>query len=461
MKPHKQGMRTKFQLMAVTVCCVGMAAGASANTNLMARLENSLKAAREVTNVEIVVSDKLEIRSPEILKSMKSQKDFYWRTFQFTYIASGEKFHAINSGVVGSSTNLAGPSETGYDGSMYRIYEQQYNRMVTESVRKPHQGNMDQSPHSPLIAALSFLALPTDDGSPNLLMFTEARTGNVRDGLGMEIKSINQGVITAEVRSSWHGTNSERWEILIDEAGDSFKPRMLRQIINEKSLLTMSLTDYTNIGPYEFPSRISTYWTSYPPKNPPQVQMSNYVALISVKSPAVIADSEFRLAEQEKKAKTIWSWDKNDLVDASGKAIPRPPRPKRDPIYDETADGQQQLDAALDAAKKAHKNVFIEFGDNQCSWCYKLHDLLTTNAEVHAALEKSYDFVLIDVSTKGNRKVEKKYGNPEFGRPTVSVLDGDGKVLVVQNTGKMVEDNAPRPDANKWMAFLKTWAPKE
>ncbi len=447
--------------MVVAVCCMGMAAGASAHTNLMERLENSLKAARQATNVEITFSDKLEIRSPEMLKSLKSENGFFWRTFQFTYIASGEKFHAITTDVVGSSTNLVGPSETGYDGLQYRIYEQQYNRMVTESVRNPKQGNMDQSPESPLIAALSFLARPTDDGFPNILMFTEARKGNVRDGLGMEIKSIDQGVITAEVRSSWHGKNTERWEIVIDEAGDSFKPRMLRQIMNEKTLLTMSLTDYTNIDSYEFPSRIYGYHTSYPPKNPPEVQMSNCVELISVKSPTLISDSEFRLSEQEKKAGRIWSWDKKDFVDASGKAIPRAPRPKREPIYDETADGQRQLDAALDTAKKAHKNVFIEFGDNQCSWCYKLHDLLTTNAEAHAALEKSYDFVLIDVSTMGNLKLDKKYGNLEFGLPTVSVLDGDGKVLVVQNTGKMVEDNAPRPDANKWMAFLKTWAPKE
>ncbi len=447
--------------MAVAVCCVGMAAGASANTNLMARLENSLKAAREATNVEIAFSDKVEIRSPEKLKSLKSEIGFFWRMFQFTYFASGEKFHAFTTDVVGSSTNLVGPSETGYDGLQYRIYHQQKNRMVRESVRNPKQGNYDQSPLSPLVAALRFLARRTDDGFPNILMFTEVRTGNVRDGLGMEIKSIDQGVITAEVRSSWHGKNSERWEVVIDEAGDSFKPRMLRQIMNEKTLLTMSLTDYTNIGSYEFPSRISVYQTSYPPKNPPEVQMSNYVELISVKSPILIADSEFRLSEQEKKAGSIWNWDNKDFVDASGKAIPRAPRPKREPIYDENADGQQQLDAALDTAKKAHKNVFIEFGDNHCSWCYKLHDLLTTNAEAHAALEKSYDFVLIDASNERNRKVETKYGNPEFGWPMVSVLDGDGKVLVVQDTGKMVEDNAPRPDANKWMAFLKTWAPKE
>ncbi len=65
----------------------------------------------------------------------------------------------------------------------------------------------------------------------------------------------------------------------------------------------MSLTDYTNLGSYEFPSRISVYWTSYPPQNPPQVQMSNYVELISVRITGRDSGLEFRLAEQQRKRK--------------------------------------------------------------------------------------------------------------------------------------------------------------
>src|SRR5262249_28045802 len=45
-------------------------------------------------------------------------------------------------------------------------------------------------------------------------------------------------------------------------------------------------------------------------------------------------------------------------------------RPK---IYDESADGSQQINDALTAARKEHEVVLLQFGANWCGWCHKLH----------------------------------------------------------------------------------------
>ena len=53
----------------------------------------------------------------------------------------------------------------------------------------------------------------------------------------------------------------------------------------------------------------------------------------------------------------------------------------RPPIYDEKADGSQQIAGALEAAKKENKRVLLQFGANWCIWCHRLHNLCETNSE--------------------------------------------------------------------------------
>ncbi len=61
---------------------------------------------------------------------------------------------------------------------------------VLRSVRNPKQGNMDQKPESPLIAALSFLARPTDRRVSEYFDVYGGNQDGKRAGqaLGMEIR---------------------------------------------------------------------------------------------------------------------------------------------------------------------------------------------------------------------------------------------------------------------------------
>ncbi len=131
----------------------------------------------------------------------------------------------------------------------------------------------------------------------------------------------------------------------------------------------------------------------------------------------------------------------------------------RPAIYDESADGAKQIADALQAAKKEHKRVLLQFGANWCGWCHKLHELCKSDDAIAARLKESYVVVLVDVNKGHNGEIDQRYGHPtRFGLPVLVVLDAEGKALVTQDTGKLEQGN--HHDPKKVLAFLNEWAGK-
>jgi thiol-disulfide isomerase/thioredoxin len=131
-------------------------------------------------------------------------------------------------------------------------------------------------------------------------------------------------------------------------------------------------------------------------------------------------------------------------------------KPKREPIYNEKADSSAEIAAALDAARRDHKRVLLEFGANWCGWCYKLYDVFKQNEEIAPIVRNEYELVLVDIDTQA--KVFDRYvpQSVRKGVPFLTVLDSDGKVLVNQETGALEE--GPKHDPKKVKAFLTKWA---
>jgi thioredoxin-related protein len=130
------------------------------------------------------------------------------------------------------------------------------------------------------------------------------------------------------------------------------------------------------------------------------------------------------------------------------------PRPK---IYDESADGAEQIADALETAKAENKRVLLQFGANWCGWCHKLHHLFEGDEKIAARLKESYVVVLIDVNGKHNQEVDAKYGHPmQHGLPVIVILDAVGKQLTTKNTAELEVDDHHDPE--KVLAFLDEWA---
>lgn len=134
------------------------------------------------------------------------------------------------------------------------------------------------------------------------------------------------------------------------------------------------------------------------------------------------------------------------------------PADSRPAIYDESADGSEQIAAALAVAKSENKRVLLQFGANWCVWCHLLHDLFQDDPGIQEALAAHYVVVLIDVNQGHNSVVDEVYGNPtRLGLPVLVVLDAEGRLLTTQNTADLEEGRGHDPE--KVLAFLEDWTP--
>jgi thioredoxin-related protein len=102
------------------------------------------------------------------------------------------------------------------------------------------------------------------------------------------------------------------------------------------------------------------------------------------------------------------------------------------PVYDEKANAKELIDSALVAAKRENRRVLIQWGGNWCSWCLLLHERFKSDKDLAKTLRYEYDVVHIDSK---NAELMKKYGvDMNEGVPYLTILDGDGKVLINQST---------------------------
>ena len=125
-------------------------------------------------------------------------------------------------------------------------------------------------------------------------------------------------------------------------------------------------------------------------------------------------------------------------------------------IYDEAADGTKQISDALSKAKKEHKRVLLQFGNNPCILCHRLHKLYETDKAIREKLKSDFVLVMIEMTGKHNATVDEKYGNPtKNGFPVVVILDEHGKQLTTNSTDDWVENNRYLPA--KVLEFLKEW----
>ncbi len=149
----------------------------------------------------------------------------------------------------------------------------------------------------------------------------------------------------------------------------------------------------------------------------------------------------------------------------SGAALPGPAsaqdgKTERTPIYDETTDGRVLVSEALERASRDNKRVLIQWGGNWCTWCYALHDLMTTDREVRTKLLYEYEVVLMDIGHMDrNTDLAEEYGADLRGNgvPYLTILAADGSVVTNQTTVAFEDDTrdvSAGHDPQKLLAWL-------
>jgi thiol-disulfide isomerase/thioredoxin len=445
-------------ILALLVC---RPLGSSADQNVQARFEKSLKDIKALSSLELEYLDTLCIKDPAALKVLKVNTETFARTVQYSYTLSGSKFRATSKLVSGTKTNLAKLLETAFDGRTL-VYYSGDTRYMTKGKMDLRMLGRDNSEGglSPLIAPFQFLEMQSYRGMPRSPQFADVRALDLTNVLVLPTGQNSNGFLEVSVQGLPIEGQPTTWKIGIDEAGDSFTPKTIEHICPTRDDL-YRFTAYTNLGAYRFPSRIEHSTSSYPPTAPPTLLATGLVTVISARIPDHIEDSVFRLDEEEKLAKIIFDSTEKKFIKLSPEALEIRHYVQSQPnIYDESADGREQIADALEAAKAEHKHVLLDFGANWCAPCHWLHQFFESNQEVRLELKGSYVVVMIDVNKKHNKQVDKEYGHPtQLGLPSIVVLDSAGKRLTTQDTEMLWEGN--HLNSNKVMAFLKEWSPNK
>ena len=98
--------------------------------------------------------------------------------------------------------------------------------------------------------------------------------------------------------------------------------------------------------------------------------------------------------------------------------------------YDEKADSEADVAAALKRAKKAHKLTLIDFGGNWCPDC-RIFAGLIEQPDLKKWVDKHYEVVTVNVGRYDkNMQIPARYGVDKLkGVPSFLVVDGNGKLV--------------------------------
>jgi thioredoxin-related protein len=127
--------------------------------------------------------------------------------------------------------------------------------------------------------------------------------------------------------------------------------------------------------------------------------------------------------------------------------------------YDPERDPSEDLKTAIEAARTSHKHILLDVGGYWCSWCSVMEKWLKDTPDIDGYLQKNFVLLKVNFSTE-NRNDEFLSRFPKLpGNPHFFVLSSDGKLLHSQGTAPL--EKGKSYDREKFMEFLKKWAPKK
>ncbi len=129
-------------------------------------------------------------------------------------------------------------------------------------------------------------------------------------------------------------------------------------------------------------------------------------------------------------------------------------------IYNEQANGMEQIKQAIEKARNENKYVFCQVGGNWCPWCLRFADFVQKDSAISRVIDKNFVYIHVNYS-KDNKNPEamKFLGNPaRFGFPVFVIINGEGVPIHIQNSVYLEEGKGY--NAKKVLEFFNIWTPE-
>lgn len=126
-------------------------------------------------------------------------------------------------------------------------------------------------------------------------------------------------------------------------------------------------------------------------------------------------------------------------------------------LYDPSIDGMKQINEAVAKARSTGKHVLIQYGGNWCPWCLRFDAFCKADTEISKIIADNYIPVKLNYSPENKNDASNVFlGNPSrFGFPVFIILDGNGKMLHIQDSGLL--ESGQSYDQKKVAGFMKNW----
>ena len=136
-------------------------------------------------------------------------------------------------------------------------------------------------------------------------------------------------------------------------------------------------------------------------------------------------------------------------------------------VYNEDIDPIEQIEQAVMKARSEKKFVICQVGGNWCHWCLRFADYITNDTTISNMIDKNFVYIHVNylprrsegIQAERAKKVQQRLNYPaRFGFPVFVVLDEEGKVIHLQDSGYLEEGQGYNRE--KVLSFFKNWTPK-
>ena len=121
--------------------------------------------------------------------------------------------------------------------------------------------------------------------------------------------------------------------------------------------------------------------------------------------------------------------------------------------FDPTRDAAADVATATSIAKAQRKRVLVDVGGEWCPWCHILDRFVAGNADVKKLVDDNYVWVKVNWSPQNKNEALLARWPKVKGYPHLFVLDGEGALLLSQDTGALEAGDSY--DKEKVLAFLR------
>ena len=137
-------------------------------------------------------------------------------------------------------------------------------------------------------------------------------------------------------------------------------------------------------------------------------------------------------------------------------------------VYNEDINPIEQIDQAVAKAKSEGKFVICQVGGNWWPWCLLFADFISNDTTISKMIDDNFVYIHVNYNPRKSKDAEKaelakklmeRLNRPaRFGFPVFVVLDEEGKVIHIQDSGLLEEGKGYNQE--KVLSFFKNWTPK-